>query len=128
MNYLGERLSDATKGLKTDSDEFRRTLSGFGNDAALVAAEIDAIETRQVLDDAERFRIPVPHRPWNEDEQDADFWEWSTIHRTYYLTSEAKWRIRRHIYEERDMATKPLLSVIALALSFLSVIIALWKS
>ncbi|RWL49681.1 hypothetical protein [Mesorhizobium sp.] len=104
-----ESLNETTAGLKRNSEEYQIAVSDYFSSVDLIDAEIAEIETAQMLRRAEQWRIPTPQRPYKEAE-DTDFWEWHAVHGRYYLTEEATRRIRRDVYNEREMLMKPWLT------------------
>lgn len=129
LTRLGTELSEKTSSLKTKSEEFQKLLSEYGFEADIVMSEIEKLETEQMIERAERWKIPVPNRPYGSYEgKDDDFWKRNDLHGVYYLTNEAKQMIRRQVFEEREMLTKPILSWLALFISIISLIISLLKS
>lgn len=121
-----ERLNETTAGLKRNSNDYQIAVSDYFNTVDLVDAEIAKIETAQTLRRAEQWRIPIPQRPYKRDE-DTDFWEWHAVHGRYYLTEEAMRRVRRDVYEEREMWLKPWLSWLAVLISVVSLAVSVLK-
>ena len=113
-------------GLRAASDEFRKILHDTVNQSDLIVAEIDEIETAQVERRADRLQIPVPPRPYGSDSGN-EYWSYNKAHQRFYLTTEGKYRLRRLIYEEREMRWKPLLTYCAFGLSVASFLWSVMK-
>ncbi|MBA1139374.1 hypothetical protein [Mesorhizobium neociceri] len=124
---LLERLNETTAGLKRNSQEYQIAVGDYFATIDIVDAEIAEIETAQTLRRAGQWRILTPQRPYKEDE-DNDFWEWHGVHGRYYLTEEAMRRVRREVYEEREMRMKPWLTWLAVLISVISLAISVLKS
>lgn len=106
------------------SDEYQKFLSDIAFEDEGVQAEIAEIETRQMLRRAARWRVPIPLRPYKEDEGN-EWWDLHRMHGTYYLTDRGLSHLRREAYQEWEMWTKPWLSIIAVAISMASFGLAL---
>ncbi|WP_421360272.1 hypothetical protein [Agrobacterium rosae] len=127
LDDLGRRMSDETAGLKTKSDAFQKAISTYGHEADLILSEIAEMETRQAIIRAQRWRVPIPQRPYGNRGQDTDFWEWSVAHGLYYLTDHGLREVRKMVHDEREMLSRPIITWAALAISVISLIVSALK-
>lgn len=127
LTDLSEQMRRTTSGLKTRSEAFQSAISEYGYEADLILSEIAEIETGQALRRAEKWRVPIPKRPFSEYGQDTDFWEWSSAHGRYYLTDFGLREVRKMVHDEREMMSRPVLSWAALGISVISLIVAALK-
>lgn len=128
LNHLSKTFFEQSEGLKTKSDEFQSLFADFGANADFIISEIEQLETQQMLEKAEYWSIAIPQRPYgSSDGMDTHFWKKNYTHHTYYLTDEGKQIIRRQVFEEREMMTKPILSWAAIVIAIISLIVAVFK-
>ncbi|TGQ12132.1 MULTISPECIES: hypothetical protein [unclassified Mesorhizobium] len=121
-----QTLHETIDGLKQNSDEYRIAVADYFASVDVVEARMAEIETAQTLRRAEKWRIPTPQRPYKEDEH-TDFWQWHAVHGRYYVTDEAMRRVRREVYEEREMFLKPWLTWFAVLISVISLAVSALK-
>lgn len=128
LNHLSNEFSARTEGLKIGSDEFQSLAASYGPDADEIISEIEQLETQRMLEKAERWSIAIPQRPYGyHNVADTNFWTKNHTHNAYYLTDEAKQIIRRQVFEEREMLTKPILSWAAIIIAVISLLVAVFK-
>lgn len=108
------------------SDEWRQTFAQFSNEAELLVSEIRAIETAQMLRRARRWKVALPAEPFGEDEE-TEYWGWYGAHRRHYLRDAGLSYLRREVYQEWEMWSKPWLSITAVGISLVSLAISLLK-
>lgn len=118
---------ESSAGLKRNSNEYHELISELDNERRLLDAEIAEIETERMLRKAHFWRVPVPRYPMDDSEQD-DNWRWHSVYGRYFLSVKALRDLRREIYQEREMWTRPYLSWTALVISVISLLTAFLTS
>ncbi|MGR9283961.1 hypothetical protein [Rhizobium johnstonii] len=121
-----EHFRKVTEGLKPRDDAYQTHLADLFFERDLAFAEISEIETKRARRQADRWRVPLPTRPFKDDEQ-TEFWEWHAPHHRYYISDKGHSQLRREIYQEWEMWWKPWLSWVAVAISLLSLAISFLK-
>jgi len=114
------------QGLAERGDEYQMIYSGFRNEMDLLNDEIDSVETRRAISEAVRWRVPVPARPAGYEDSN-EFWQYSSITGRSYLTEAGLTHLRREVYKEWEMWSKPWLSWGAIAISVISLGFSLFK-
>lgn len=112
--------------MKRRSHEYQEAISEFFHDLDEISSEIAEIETKQMLRRAKKWRIPVPPRPFR-DKEISDSWEWHDVHAMFYLKDTAISRIRKEVYQEWEMWSKPWLSWMAILISVTSLAVSVFK-
>lgn len=107
-------------------EECRQLGMQHSHERATAAAAISQIETRRAIVRAGRWQVPLPSQPADV-EQDNEFWHWSSKHGKFYLTDAGIAHLRREVFLERDLRTKPWLSWAAIAISLVSLIVVIFK-
>lgn len=131
LNYeiqrLSERYTADTANLKFRSNEWQEVFSRFVHEVDTIGASIAQIETEQMIRRAERWRVPIPMRPYGSEES-TEIWIWHAPHARHYLSNVALSKYRREVYQEWEMWSKPWLSWGAIIISVISLIVAVTKS
>ncbi|MAY61553.1 MAG: hypothetical protein CML29_05020 [Rhizobiales bacterium] len=118
---------EKSAGLKRNSEEYQKLLFDLHGERQLIDAQIAQIETEQVIRKANFWRVPIPRYPSNEDQRDEN-WDWHSVYGRHFLSVKAVRDIRREVYEEREMWTRPFLSWGAIVISLVSLAIAFLKT
>lgn len=126
LRDLYNEFRNATEGLSPGAEDYREKQSAYDNERDLAGAEIDQIQTKHAFQRALYWGIPIPQLP-KEHKLENDFWEWNQVHGRFYLTTGAKASIRRQAYQEMEMMMKPWISWGAIAISVVSLIVAVFK-
>jgi hypothetical protein len=126
LEDTSKAMQARTAGMKTGSDEYRQTLAEFSNDASLIIAAMKQIQTDRMLDRASRWNVAYPSPPFGTDD-DTDMWAWHPVHGRHYLTDEGLSHLRREVYREWEMWSRPWLSWGAIAISIVSLLVAIFK-
>jgi hypothetical protein len=127
LDALYRRHQQETASLKSDTDEFRNAVFNYACEAGIIIAEIADIETHAMLRRCTYWRVPVPSRPYGDDNEHP-YWEWHSEHGRYYLSDVGLKELRRGIHEEWEMWSKPWLSLTAIAISVFSLAVSLLRS
>lgn len=113
-------------GFKERTDNWERAYSEFRNEYEFLDAEIDIIETKTALERANRWGAPIPRQPLEEDEND-EYWIWNRIHAQYFLSSHGLREIRHSVSMEMDIFFRPWFSWGAIGISFLALVVSIFK-
>ncbi|ANM12458.1 MULTISPECIES: hypothetical protein [unclassified Rhizobium] len=125
-NEFRSKVQEQKLGRGTDA--WDRAYFDYDTRREFVYAQIDEIETRNAIERARAWRVPIPQRPISEEPvYDDQYWSWSNPHGRYYLTDEGKLLLRREANIEMEMLFKPWLSWGALAISVISLTISALK-
>lgn len=108
-------------------EDCRQVAAKYYHERATASATISQIETHRAIIRAGRWQVPLPSKPTSTDE-DNEFWHWDSMHREFYLTDAGIAHLRREVFLERDLRTKPWLSWAAIAISLVSLIVVIFKS
>lgn len=119
------RQMEKAQNLKPGAAKYNESLLSLFNAYELVSAKLSAIEHHQAIRRAIRWQVPVPSHKM---EGYADEWTWHNAHHQYYLNSAGIARIRRECYLEMEMRFKPWLSWIAVCISVVSLLVAIFKT
>ncbi|WP_172746536.1 hypothetical protein [Neorhizobium sp. T25_13] len=115
-----------TKGLNRRSEEYESLDGDHQNAVALLSAEIGRLETLDLLRRAYRWRAPVPGHPVLP-ETENEHWAWNRVIGGYHLTTKGMREVRHAVAAEVDLYYKPWLSWAAIAISFLALIVSVFK-
>jgi hypothetical protein len=121
-----QSFREKVEGLKHADEEYQYHLGEFFHELDMLRAEIGEIETAQMQRSASEWRVPIPARPFRKEEA-TDLWEWHDPHERYYLSENGLSRLRREVYQEWEMWSKPWLSWAAIAISLFSLAISVLK-
>lgn len=116
----------AEAGAVPASREWRSIHSQFENELSLIRANIGEIETRKTLRMAGKWDVPVPPPPYYSSDGHP-YWSWHGVHARYYINEDGKAFVRREVYAERDMRSRPYLAWAAIAISVVSLAVAALK-
>ncbi|NTH50923.1 hypothetical protein G6L09_08045 [Agrobacterium rhizogenes] len=116
--------------LKRGSEKWEKAYADYANDKDQIYAEIDQLETKNLLKRAKVWNVAIPPRPipLPEPDRDDNYWDWCDVHGCYYLSDEGKELLRHKAYSEMEMFYKPWLSWMAVGISVLSLIISVFRS
>ena len=90
---------------------------------SVIQADIAKVETDRAIKRAGQWEVPFPQKPYGTDE-DTEHWKWHPVHATHYLSDEGKMRLRREVYLEMDIRSRPLLTWAALIISVVSLAVS----
>jgi len=127
LDELSDEFHQKAQAIKWGSDEFEKLGADYMHEVSTVLAGIAEIETARIVRKAHHWRVPVPTTPFGT-EDDNDFWQWHKPHGRHYLSEQGMSALRREIYNEWEMWSKPWLSWGAITISVVSLAVALFKS
>lgn len=123
---IERHYTEAIAGTNPRDDEHHTLVAEFFHEMDTINAAIAELETAQIKRRAAKWRIPIPKRPYKDDDAD-DFWEWHYVHGVAYISLKGMSQLRKEIYQEWEMWWKPWLTWVALGLSILSLVFAALK-
>ncbi|XUY27948.1 hypothetical protein RMR21_006245 [Agrobacterium sp. rho-8.1] len=125
MDQRYERARTGSK-FKPGSVEAQKMYWDHYSDRDLLQADLDEIESRKAIERARHWGVPIPQRIYKEMETNDD-WDWSSVHYRHYLSEKAKMILRRECAAEIDIYYKPWATWIAVIISFVALLVAVFK-
>lgn len=114
------------QGIRENSEEFYNVYHEYKSYAEIPEGQRDLLLTTTALNRAVRWNAAVPPRA-TDPITGNEFWYWDRTVARQLLTREGHRLIRRAIAEEIEIAYRPVLSWAAIAISFLALVVSLFK-